>query len=108
LYALSGVFIVAPDERALCCVSAAWWRGRPRPGYHLPWPVEQVIKPAVTQIRKAEFGFRRSGRPPARYQDVDPEALMLTATRTSSSCSSSCNSSKDRSDRRHGFPVQRA
>jgi regulator of protease activity HflC (stomatin/prohibitin superfamily) len=26
----------------------------PGPGYHLPWPFEQVVKPAVTQILKEE------------------------------------------------------
>ncbi|MFQ5668719.1 MAG: FtsH protease activity modulator HflK, partial [Candidatus Binatia bacterium] len=51
----------------------------PGPGYHLPWPVETVLKPRVTQIRKEEFGFRTlSVGPPARYRDVDREALMLT------------------------------
>ena len=51
----------------------------PGPGYHLPWPFEQVIKPAVTRIYKEEFGFRTVDvGPPARYRDVDAEALMLT------------------------------
>jgi membrane protease subunit HflK len=51
----------------------------PGPGYHLPWPIEEVLKPAVTQIRKEEFGFRTvSIGPPARYADEDNEALMVT------------------------------
>jgi len=80
VYALSGVFIVAPDERGIVLRFGRVVReADPGPGYHLPWPVEQVIKPAVTQIRKAEFGFRTVAvGPPARYQDVDQEALMLT------------------------------
>ena len=80
LYALSGMYIVAPDERGIVLRFGRVVReADPGPGYHLPWPIEQVIKPAVTQIRKAEFGFRTvSVGPPARYQDVDPEALMLT------------------------------
>jgi membrane protease subunit HflK len=45
----------------------------------LPWPIEEVFKPSVTQIRKEEFGFRTvSVGPPARYRDEDNEALMLT------------------------------
>lgn len=80
LYAFSGVYIVAPDERGIVLRFGRVVReADPGPGYHLPWPFEQVIKPAVTQIRKAEFGFRTVAiGPPARYHDVDPEALMLT------------------------------
>lgn len=80
VYALTGVYIVAPDERGIVLRFGRVVReADPGPGYHLPWPFEQVIKPAVTQIRKAEFGFRTVAiGPPARYQDVDPEALMLT------------------------------
>jgi membrane protease subunit HflK len=38
-----------------------------------------VLKPSVTQIRKAEFGFRTvDPGPPAHYRDEDVEALMLT------------------------------
>ena len=38
-----------------------------------------MLKPSVTAIRKEEFGFRTVDvGPPARYQDVDAEALMLT------------------------------
>ena len=49
------------------------------PHWHLPWPVEEVLKPSVTQILKEEIGFRTTDPgPPARYQDMDNEALMLT------------------------------
>ena len=80
LYALSGIFIVAPDERGVVLRFGRVVReADPGPGYHLPWPVEQVLKPSVTQIRKAEFGFRTvDAGPPARYRDEDVEALMLT------------------------------
>jgi len=80
LYALSGIYIVAPDERGIVLRFGRVVReADPGPGYHLPWPIEEVIKPPVTQILKEEFGFRTvSVGPPARYQDVDPEALMLT------------------------------
>ena len=80
LYALSGIFIVVFDERGIVLRFGRVVReADPGPGYHLPWPFEQVIKPAVTQIRKEEFGFRTVAvGPPARYRDVDQEALMLT------------------------------
>jgi membrane protease subunit HflK len=80
LYALSGIFIVAPDERGIVLRFGRVVReAEPGPGYHLPWPFEEVMKPSVTQIRKEEFGFRTVAvGPPARYRDVDAEALMLT------------------------------
>lgn len=80
LYVLSGIFIVAPDERGIVLRFGRVVReAEPGPGYHLPWPIEAVLKPSVTQIRKEEFGFRTIDvGPPARYQEVDREALMLT------------------------------
>jgi len=80
LWAASGVFIIAPDERGIVLRFGQFVREvEPGPNYHLPWPIEEVVKPSVTQIRKEEFGFRTvAPGPPTRYQDVDPEALMLT------------------------------
>jgi membrane protease subunit HflK len=80
LYALSGIYIVAPDERGLVLRFGRFVReAEPGPNYHLPWPIEEVVRPSVTQIRKEEFGFRTvSPGPPARYQKVNAEALMLT------------------------------
>lgn len=80
LYLGSGVFIVAPDQRGVVLRFGAVARDvGPGPGYHLPWPFEEVLKPSVTQVRKEEFGFRTVDvGPPATYRDVDQEALMLT------------------------------
>ncbi len=80
VYGLTGIYIVAPDERGLVLRFGRFVReAEPGPNYHLPWPIEFVVKPSVTQIRKEEFGFRTvAPGPPARYQTVDPEALMLT------------------------------
>ena len=80
LYVLSGIFIVAPDERGVVLRFGRVVReADPGPGYHLPWPIEEVLKPSVTQIRKEEFGFRTIAvGPPARYSDEDAEALMVT------------------------------
>jgi membrane protease subunit HflK len=80
LWLLSGIFIVAPDERGIVLRFGKIVReADPGPGYHLPYPIEEVLKPAVTQIRKEEFGFRTvSLGPPARYADADEEALMVT------------------------------
>ncbi len=80
LYLGSGFFIVAPDQRGMVLRFGAVVRDvGPGPGYHLPWPFEEVLKPSVTQIRKEEFGFRTIDvGPPASFRDVDQEALMLT------------------------------
>ncbi len=80
LWGASGIYIVAPDEQGIVLRFGRVVReSGPGPGYHLPWPVEQVIKPSVTQIRKEEIGFRTIDvGPPAQYRAVDGEALMLT------------------------------
>lgn len=80
LYLGSGFFIVAPDQRGVVLRFGQVVRDvGPGPGYHLPWPFEEVLKPSVTAIRKEEFGFRTVDvGPPARFRDVDQEALMLT------------------------------
>src|SRR5262245_18766877 len=79
-WAATGIYIVAPDERGVVLRFGKVVRETESgPHYRLPWPIEQVLKPSVTSIRKEEIGFRtvETGRP-ARYQEVDAEALMLT------------------------------
>jgi modulator of FtsH protease HflK len=80
LWLLSGIFIVAPDERGMVLRFGKLVReAPPGPGYHLPWPIEEVLKPPVTRILKAEFGFRTTSTgSPANYSDEDREALMVT------------------------------
>jgi len=80
LWLLSGIFIVAPDERGIVLRFGRVVReAESGPGYHLPWPIEEVLRPSVTQIRKEEFGFRTiSVGPPSQYTDKDDEALMVT------------------------------
>lgn len=80
LYLATGFFIVAPDQRGIVLRFGEVVREvGPGPGYHLPWPIEEVLRPSVTQVRKEEFGFRTVDLgPPARYRSVDQEALMLT------------------------------
>lgn len=80
LWLASGIYIVAPDERGIVLrFGKAVRETEPGPHYHLPWPMETVLKPSVTAIRKEEIGFRTVTQgPPARYQEVPVEALMLT------------------------------
>jgi modulator of FtsH protease HflK len=80
LYALTGLYIVSPDERGVVLRFGRFVRETgPGPHLKLPWPFEEVIRPSVTQVRKTEIGFRTiSVGPPARYQEMPYEALMLT------------------------------
>jgi membrane protease subunit HflK len=81
LWIATGVYQVNPSE-----IGVVLRFGRvvttTSPGlhWHLPWPIEVVLKPPVTRVLKAELGFRTlDPGPPARYRKVIEEARMLTA-----------------------------
>lgn len=85
LWIASGFYIVEPDEVGVVKQFGQFNRiTTAGPNYHIPFPVESVMTPKVTQIRRIEFGFRSSGR--ARSQnfqqgvsrEVKEESLMLT------------------------------
>ena len=80
LWVLSGVYKVGPDEQGVV-VRFGKLAEVTEPGlhYHLPSPIEEVFKKSVTQVYSTQIGFRiRDPGPPARYQDVPKESLMLT------------------------------
>ena len=72
IWALSGVYVVQPNEQALVTTFGSFSR-KEGPGlrYHLPSPVERVEKVAVTTLNKTDVGG-------AAGADVPEEALMLT------------------------------
>jgi len=80
LYLASGIFVVAPDEQGVIRRFGKFARiESPGLNYHLPYPIEIVVTPAVTQVKRVEIGFRTiSFGQPTRYQEVPAEALMLT------------------------------
>jgi membrane protease subunit HflK len=80
LYLASGIFVVAPDEQGVIRRFGKFIRiESPGLNYHLPFPIETVLTPAVTQVKRLEIGFRTiTFGPPARYREIPPEALMLT------------------------------
>jgi len=80
LYLASGIFIVAPDEQGVVRRFGKFIRiESPGLNYHLPYPIETAVTPAVTQVKRIEIGFRTvSFGPPARYRELPAEALMLT------------------------------
>jgi membrane protease subunit HflK len=47
--------------------------------YHIPYPVEQVNKPKITEVKRIEIGFRSDPRS-NRVVDVPEESLMLTGS----------------------------
>lgn len=85
LWLLSGIYIVEPDEVGVVKRFGEFSRvTTPGPHYHIPYPVESVLTPKVTQIRRIEIGFRsmtRNRSVPFRQgqeRGVPDESLMLT------------------------------
>jgi len=76
----SGFYRVQPDEVGLVLRFGEYVR-RAEPGlnYHLPAPIESVIKPAVTRVNRTEIGFRTAETPrQASRREINEESLMLT------------------------------
>jgi membrane protease subunit HflK len=82
----SGFYRVQPDEQGVVLRFGAFNRTTlPGLNYHMPWPVETVLRPAVTRINRIDLGYR-SGSGDARtvsgrdtpLRDVAEESLMLT------------------------------
>ncbi len=81
LWAASGVYRVLPDELGVVLRFGAYNRTTPPGlGYHLPAPLENVLKPSVTRINRTEIGFRSSeaATRAGTSRDLPQEALMLT------------------------------
>jgi membrane protease subunit HflK len=75
LWALSGVYVVQPNEEAVVTTFGAYSRSE-APGlrYHLPFPIERVEKVPVTTLNRIAIGG--TGGPDG---DVPQESLMLTS-----------------------------
>ena len=82
----SGFYRVQPDEQGVVLRFGAYDRTTlPGLNYHIPWPVEAVLRPAVTRINRVEIGYRSassdaraaSGRDGSQ-RVVPEESLMLT------------------------------
>lgn len=88
----SGFYIVAPDEQGVVMRFGRYIQTTdPGLNYHLPYPVEEVVKPKVTRENVMEVGFRSAqpmgtfmGRTYSRQldnsnvADVSEESKMLT------------------------------
>jgi membrane protease subunit HflK len=82
LWLASGIYIVEPGEVGVVKRFGAYDRTTgPGPHYHIPFPVESVQTPNVSQIRNETVGFRSAGSKESaayQYKAVPEEALMLT------------------------------
>lgn len=83
LWLASGFYIVNPAEVGVVQRFGAFTRvTQSGPHYHLPYPIESVQTPNVTEIRRIEIGFRSAeyagefGQ--SSYRNVPKESLMLT------------------------------
>ncbi len=78
LWLASGIYVVGADEQgAVKRFGEHTVTTEPGLHYHLPWPIETVHTPKVTQVRRVEIGFRsRDGNQDSMH--VPKEALMLT------------------------------
>lgn len=83
LWLLSGIFIIEPDELGVVLRFGKYDRTvEAGPHYHLPYPLERVYKPKVTQVQRVEVGFRSLAQGNTFQQGqsrvIPEEAAMLT------------------------------
>ena len=83
LWLATGIYRVEPDEQGVVLRFGAYNRTTlPGLNYHLPWPVESALTPAVTRINRIEIGYRSLGgqtdTTAENRRDVPEESLMLT------------------------------
>jgi modulator of FtsH protease HflK len=72
LWALSGIYVVQPNEQAVVTTFGAWTRSEgPGLRYHLPIPIERVEKVPVTSLNRTDVGG-------AAEAEALAESLMLT------------------------------
>ncbi len=80
IWLASGIYTVGPDQKGVV-LRFGKMIGTSDSGlnYHLPFPIESVYTPKVTEVKRVEIGFRTiDPGPPARYADRPHESLMLT------------------------------
>lgn len=80
LWLFTGIYTVGPDEQGIVLRYGALNRVTSSGlNYHIPFPVERVYTPKVTEVKRIELGFRTiDPGPPARYSDKPNESRMLT------------------------------
>jgi len=81
VWLLSGVYFVTAQEQGVV-LRFGEYVARTPPGmhYHLPWPIETVETPSVTNINQVTIGYRigNDQSDEAQSDDLREEGLMLT------------------------------
>ena len=80
IWFLTGFYRVQTDQQGVV-LRFGEWVNTTQPGlnWHLPYPIETVMTPAVERINQIDIGFRPVGGSGSNSQrDVDGESLMLT------------------------------
>jgi modulator of FtsH protease HflK len=81
VWGFSGFFRVEPDELGVVLRFGQYVRdAKPGLNYHLPYPVETVLTPTVTRVKRIDIGMRliEDPRRGNTMRDVPEESLMLT------------------------------
>jgi membrane protease subunit HflK len=80
IWVATGIYIIGPDQKGVVLRFGKMTAIKdPGPHWRIPWPVEKVEKPKVTEVKRVEVGFRTiDPGPPARYRNIPAESLMLT------------------------------
>jgi len=80
IWLLTGIYMVSADQQGVVRRFGAFARvTSPGIHYRLPWPIERVDRVGVSNVRRAEIGFRTiEAGPPSKYRDMPEESQMLT------------------------------
>ncbi len=80
IWVSTGIYTVSPQQQGVVLRFGKFLE-QTAPGihWHLPYPIETVLKPNVTQFRRIEVGFRSVGEfGRSNQRDFTEESLMLT------------------------------
>ena len=79
LWLATGFYRVNPQQQGVVLRFGEWIKTT-SPGlhYHLPFPVESVLKPDVTRDNRLEIGFRDIAGRSVTRRDIIDESLMIT------------------------------
>ncbi|MFC2162243.1 FtsH protease activity modulator HflK [Candidatus Altiarchaeota archaeon] len=73
IYLMSGIYVIESDEEGIVLRFGKQVADHVQPGlhYHIPYPIESVLKTKITKVERLEFGFRYEKSPYG--EAVDPE-----------------------------------
>ena len=79
IWAATGFYRVNPQQQGVVLRFGEWVRtSSPGLHYHLPFPIETVLKPEVTRDNRIEVGFRDVSGNSASRRDIADESQMIT------------------------------